>query len=273
VAFFFYQVVVASVLLFGSETWVLPPSAYKALERFHVEAARHLTGMVPREEKGEWVYPHSADVLAAAHLQTIEYYIQKRRHTIAQTIGNRKILEEAGGRRGAEAPNHASIGGDNLLICRRCGPTTMARREEEKQVPPRRSRADPCRRRPRRRNVAAGQRPTCPTTSLIQRGRRRNCTQGTGACCAGRRRRRPGRRQFWRRRGMQHSPPCPRGGGLPLSLPLPLPRARRHLGCGWFWMRRIGDWEQRRWCARGPDRGRPPLPRRMRKPAHVNIVD
>jgi hypothetical protein len=99
VAFFFYQVVVASVLLFGSETWVLPPSAYKALEGFHVEAARHLTGMVPREEKGEWVYPHSADVLAAAHLQPIEHYIQKRRHTIAQTIGGRKILEEC---RGAE---------------------------------------------------------------------------------------------------------------------------------------------------------------------------
>ena len=105
VAGFFYQAVVASVLLFGSETWVLPPSAYKALEGFHVEAAHRLTGMMPKEEKGEWIYPHTADVLAAAHLQPIQYYIQKRRHTIAQTIEGRLILEECRGterRRGTQ---------------------------------------------------------------------------------------------------------------------------------------------------------------------------
>ena len=59
-----------------------------------MEAARRLTGMRPREVKGEWVYPHSADVLAAAHLQPIEYYIHKRRHTIARTIEGHKILDE-----------------------------------------------------------------------------------------------------------------------------------------------------------------------------------
>ena len=95
----FYQAVVASVLLCGSEMLVLPPSAYKALEGFHVQAARRLTGMRPREVKGEWVYPHSTDVLAAAHLQLIEHYIQKRRHTIAQTVEGRGIPEEC---RGAE---------------------------------------------------------------------------------------------------------------------------------------------------------------------------
>lgn len=99
VAGMFYQAVVASVLLYGGETWVLPPSVYKVLEGFHVEAVRRLTGMRPQEVKGEWVYPHSANVLAAAHLQPIEYYIQRRLHTISQTIEGREILEEC---RGAE---------------------------------------------------------------------------------------------------------------------------------------------------------------------------
>lgn len=90
---------VASVLLYGCETWVLPPSAYKALEDFHVEATRRITGMRPWKVKGEWQYPHSADVLAAAHLQLIEYYVQRRHHTVARTIEGREILEEC---RGAE---------------------------------------------------------------------------------------------------------------------------------------------------------------------------
>ena len=67
------------------------------LEGFHVEAARRLTGMRPRKVKEKWVYPHSADVLAAAHLQTIEYYIQKRRHTVYNTIRDRDILKECEG--------------------------------------------------------------------------------------------------------------------------------------------------------------------------------
>ena len=82
----FYQAVVASVLLYGSKSWVVSPSAMRELESFHVEAARRLTGMRPRKVKGEWVYLHSADVLAAAYLQIIEHYVQKRRHTVHNTI-------------------------------------------------------------------------------------------------------------------------------------------------------------------------------------------
>ena len=69
----------------------------RELEGFHVEAARRLTGMCPRKVKGEWVYPHSADVPAAAHLQTIEYYIQKRRHTVHNTIRDHSVLKECEG--------------------------------------------------------------------------------------------------------------------------------------------------------------------------------
>ena len=57
VAGMFYQAVVATVLLYGSESWVLPPSALKVLEGFHVEATRRMTGMRPqRRTVGPWVF-------------------------------------------------------------------------------------------------------------------------------------------------------------------------------------------------------------------------
>ena len=42
---------------------------YTSLHGFHVEATQRLTGMRPRKANGEWVYPHTVDVLAASHLQ------------------------------------------------------------------------------------------------------------------------------------------------------------------------------------------------------------
>ena len=49
----FYQAVVASVLLYGSESWAVWPSALREMEGFHVEAVRRLTGMRPRKAKRE----------------------------------------------------------------------------------------------------------------------------------------------------------------------------------------------------------------------------
>ena len=53
VAGMFYQAVVAAVLLYGSESWVLPAAQLRALEGFHVECARRLTGLRPRRVKGK----------------------------------------------------------------------------------------------------------------------------------------------------------------------------------------------------------------------------
>ena len=72
VAGMFYQAVVAAVLLYGSESWVLPPSALSIISGFHIEAARRLTGMMPKTIRGAWVYPKAANVLAAARLHPIE---------------------------------------------------------------------------------------------------------------------------------------------------------------------------------------------------------
>ena len=53
----FYQAVVAAVLLYGSETWVVPPHYLRALEGFHVEAARRITGMRPTKRGEKWFLP------------------------------------------------------------------------------------------------------------------------------------------------------------------------------------------------------------------------
>ena len=52
VAGMFYQAVVVAVLLYGSESWVLPKAQLRALEGFHVECARRLTRLRPRKVKG-----------------------------------------------------------------------------------------------------------------------------------------------------------------------------------------------------------------------------
>jgi hypothetical protein len=88
------------VLLYGSESWNLPPSGMRVLEGFHVEAARRLTGMRPqRRTVGPWIYPKSKDVLRAARLKTIEEYVGRRGSNIAKTIEGRPLLVEC---RGAE---------------------------------------------------------------------------------------------------------------------------------------------------------------------------
>ena len=50
--------------------------------------------MLLKHGKGEWVYPHSADVLAAARLQAIVVYIARRRQTVLNAIEERPMLEE-----------------------------------------------------------------------------------------------------------------------------------------------------------------------------------
>ena len=99
VAGVFYQAVVAAVLLYGSETWVVPPHDLRALESFHVETARRITGMRQTKRGETWVYPKSVSVLRAARVRTIWEYIEDRRRNILRTIAERPILEEC---RGAE---------------------------------------------------------------------------------------------------------------------------------------------------------------------------
>ena len=61
----FYKAIVQSVLLYGSETWVLSPAVLARLEGFHIHAAyRMAKEHVPRQGPNQqWVYPSSEAVL------------------------------------------------------------------------------------------------------------------------------------------------------------------------------------------------------------------
>ena len=99
----FYKATGQSILLFGSETWVLPPTTLKRLEGFHVKAARRMTGLLPKKIGGSWKFPKTKTVLVAASLHTIEPYVQVRRARILQWVEDRPILKlcwEAERRRG-----------------------------------------------------------------------------------------------------------------------------------------------------------------------------
>ena len=92
----FYKAVVQSVLLYGSETWVVSGKALRVLEGFHIRSAyRMAREHVPRRDPqtSVWTYPESEAVLAECGLETISEYIQRRRQSIAAYIVNRPIFD------------------------------------------------------------------------------------------------------------------------------------------------------------------------------------
>ena len=92
----FYRAVIQSVLLFGSESWVLTDTAMRVLEGFHVRSAyRMAREHKPRKnnDTGVWRYPSTEEVFAEVGLLTIRQYIEVRRQTIANYIVHRPIFD------------------------------------------------------------------------------------------------------------------------------------------------------------------------------------
>jgi hypothetical protein len=72
----FYKATMQAVLLYGSDTWSVPPSSIKQLEGFHIQAAWQMSGLRPEKKpNGSWSYPCSVDVLEKAGLKTITHYM------------------------------------------------------------------------------------------------------------------------------------------------------------------------------------------------------
>ena len=95
----FYKAIVQSVLLYGSETWVLSPAVMARLEGFHIRAAYRMAKRhVPRRGTNhQWVYPSSEAVLEECGMHTIQHYIDVRRETIAKYVVGRSIFAECQG--------------------------------------------------------------------------------------------------------------------------------------------------------------------------------
>ena len=88
----FYKTIVQSVLLYGSESWVLNQTMLNSLRSFHHRCARFITGRHIRVDvNGYWTYPSSRITLNNAGLLPIEDYIQKRKSTITNYARGRAI--------------------------------------------------------------------------------------------------------------------------------------------------------------------------------------
>jgi len=76
----FYLAVVQSVLLHGASTWTLSKRDLGRLERFHAKCARRMAHQpIRRLPTGEWITPHTSDVLDICGLSPISAYITKRK--------------------------------------------------------------------------------------------------------------------------------------------------------------------------------------------------
>ncbi len=92
----FYQVILQSVLLYGSKTWVLSRAIMARLESFHICAAHWIAKEhVPRPgPHRQWVYLSSNQVLKECRMHTIQHYINVRQQTITRYVVDRSIFSE-----------------------------------------------------------------------------------------------------------------------------------------------------------------------------------
>jgi hypothetical protein len=93
----FYKAVCMSVLLFGSETWVLTEAIIRSLSSFHLRAARQITRQYIRPrgpDCDEWIYPPVATTLKAARLYPIQTYLRRRRQYLLHYAQSRPIYQE-----------------------------------------------------------------------------------------------------------------------------------------------------------------------------------
>ena len=83
-----------SVLLYGSDSWVVTGEMLNFLEGFHQWAARRITGMTAaRGEAGEWGYSTVVEALEAAGLHPILEYIRRKQSTIEEKVAFHPIYE------------------------------------------------------------------------------------------------------------------------------------------------------------------------------------
>ena len=89
-----YVAVVQTVMLYGSEMWVLTSRIGSFLGRLHHRVTQRLTGRQPWQERyGVWVYPPLDSAIAEATLQDLKTYVYRRQNRVAQFIATRPIME------------------------------------------------------------------------------------------------------------------------------------------------------------------------------------
>jgi len=86
----FYLAVVQAVLLYGSESWVIPSRTLQRIEAFHHRCARFMAHKhIRKMPDGHWEYPPSEQVLRICGLRPITLYILRRKATLKRTYAEK----------------------------------------------------------------------------------------------------------------------------------------------------------------------------------------
>ena len=79
-----YKSVAQSVLIYGSDIWVVMGAMLKVLEGLHHRVARRITGITEwSTTSGDWEWPLANEALETTGIWTIKEYIQRRKENIA----------------------------------------------------------------------------------------------------------------------------------------------------------------------------------------------
>jgi hypothetical protein len=92
----FYKATIQTVLLYGSETWVITNEILQLLTSFHHGIARQLTRRFPHPipNTDEWNHPSIQETLQIAGLFPITEYLKQRRGYLEQYARQLSILHE-----------------------------------------------------------------------------------------------------------------------------------------------------------------------------------
>jgi hypothetical protein len=94
----FYKATIQTVLLYGSETWVISDEILQMLTSFHHGIARWLTGRYPHPisdaDDDNWIYPSIKKTLRIAGLFTMDEYLNRRRRYLEEYTGQLQKLQE-----------------------------------------------------------------------------------------------------------------------------------------------------------------------------------
>ena len=88
----FYKTIIQSVLLYGSETWSLTEREFNLLASFHKKCVRCITHRWNRPRAdGTWDCPNMRETYAAANIEPIEHYIEKRKSKLQHYAKDRAV--------------------------------------------------------------------------------------------------------------------------------------------------------------------------------------
>ena len=89
-----YKLLSQTVMLYGSESWVVTREMLKVLEGFHHQESIQITGMTAKHVADrDWGYPPVMAALEAAGLHPIQEYIRRRQEKISTQVERRPIYE------------------------------------------------------------------------------------------------------------------------------------------------------------------------------------